>query len=48
MDVFKNRSVLLVGDVSTSGSTSDECSKMLLKSGAYKVQVVTLTRARAM
>jgi len=45
---FKDRSVLLVDDVFTTGSTSDECSKMLLKSGAYKVQVLTLTRARAM
>lgn len=45
---FENKSVLLVDDVFTTGSTSDECSKMLLKSGAYKVQVLTLTRARAM
>ncbi len=44
---FQNRSVLLVDDVFTTGSTCDECSKMLLKSGAYKVQVLTLTRARA-
>lgn len=46
--VFKDKSVLLVDDVFTTGSTSDECSKMLLKSGAYKVQVLTLTRAWAM
>jgi len=45
---FKDQSVLLVDDVFTTGSTSDECSKMLLKSEAYKVQVLTLTRARAM
>ena len=45
---FKGKSVLLVDDVFTTGSTSDECSKMLLKSGAYKVQVLTLARARAM
>ncbi len=45
---YKEKSVLLVDDVFTTGSTSDECSKMLLKSGAYKVQVLTLTRARAM
>jgi len=45
---YKDESVLIVDDVFTSGSTSDECSKMLLKSGAYKVQVLTLTRARAM
>lgn len=45
---FKGKSVLLVDDVFTTGSTSDECTKTLLKSGAYKVQVLTFTRARAM
>jgi competence protein ComFC len=45
---FKGRSVLLVDDVFTSGSTSDECSKILLNSGAYKVQVLTLTRSKRM
>lgn len=45
---FKGKSVLLVDDVFTTGSTSDECSKMLLNSGAYKVQVITLTRAKRM
>lgn len=45
---FKDKSILLVDDVFTSGSTSDECTKMLLKSGAYKVQVLTFTRAKAM
>ncbi len=44
---FKDRSILLVDDLFTTGSTCDECSKMLLKSGAYKVQVLTLTRAKA-
>lgn len=44
---YNEKSVLLIDDVFTTGSTSDECSKMLLKSGAYKVQVLTLTRARA-
>lgn len=44
---YKSESVLLVDDVFTTGSTSDECAKMLLKSGAYKVQVLTLTRAWA-
>ncbi|MEE9238307.1 MAG: ComF family protein [Thermodesulfobacteriota bacterium] len=45
---FRGKSVLLVEDVFTTGSTSDECSKMLLNSGAYKVQVITLTRAKRM
>ena len=45
---FKGKSVLVVDDVFTTGSTSDECSKMLLNSGAYKVQVLTLARAKRM
>ena len=45
---FRGKSVLLVDDVFTTGSTSDECSKMLLNSGAFKVQVITLTRAKRM
>ena len=43
---FKGLSVLLLDDVFTTGSTSDECSKTLLKSGALKVDVLTLSRAR--
>ncbi len=45
---FKGKSVLVVDDVFTTGSTSNECSKMLLNSGAYKVQVLTLARAKRM
>ena len=45
---ISGRSVLLVDDVFTTGSTCDECSKMLLNSGACKVQVLTLTRAKGM
>ena len=47
-DRFKGKSVLLIDDVFTSGSTTDECSKILLKSGAYRVQVLTLARAKGM
>lgn len=43
---FKGLSVLLLDDVFTTGSTSDECSKTLLKSGALSVEVLTLSRAR--
>ena len=44
---FKGRRVLLIDDVLTTGSTSDECAKTLLKSGALAVDVLTLARARA-
>ncbi|MGH7886009.1 MAG: ComF family protein [Thermodesulfobacteriota bacterium] len=42
---IESRSVLLVDDVFTTGSTINECSKVLLQAGAEKVQVLTLTRA---
>jgi ComF family protein len=37
--------VLLVDDVFTTGSTAEECSKVLKKSGAAEVTVVTVARA---
>ncbi|KGG79974.1 phosphoribosyltransferase [Caloranaerobacter azorensis H53214] len=40
--VFKNKNVLLVDDIYTTGATVNECSKTLLKSGANKVYVLTL------
>lgn len=42
---IKKRSVLLVDDVFTSGSTVNECAGVLLKSGASEVQALTLLRA---
>ena len=41
----KGRKVLLVDDVYTTGSTVRECAKLLLKSGARSVGVLTLARA---
>jgi ComF family protein len=42
---IKQKSVLLIDDVFTTGSTIDECSRALLDSGPSRVQVVTLMRA---
>lgn len=42
---IRNKSVLLVDDVFTTGSTVNECSRVLLKAGATSVQVLTLMRA---
>ena len=45
---IRRRSVLVVDDVYTTGSTSDECAKTLIKSGASRVQVLTLARAKSL
>jgi len=39
---LKGKSVLLVDDVYTTGATVNECSKVLLKGGAGRVDVLTL------
>jgi ComF family protein len=41
----KNRSVLLLDDVYTSGATVNECSRCLKRAGAKEVYVLTLARA---
>ncbi|MFQ5801790.1 MAG: ComF family protein [Candidatus Methylomirabilales bacterium] len=42
---IKNRSLLLVDDVLTTGATVNECAKVLMKAGARGVLVYTLARA---
>ncbi len=42
---FDGRRVLLVDDVYTTGATVRECAKVLKKSGAEKVYVLTVARA---
>ena len=37
--------LLLLGDVMTTGSTANECSKVLLRADAKEVLVLTLARA---
>jgi ComF family protein len=41
---LKERSVLLVDDVYTSGATVNECSRVLVRGGAREVYVLTLAR----
>lgn len=43
---FSGKSVLVVDDVFTTGSTTDECALALLKAGASEVRVLTVARAR--
>ena len=40
----KGRRVILVDDIFTTGSTANECTKMMLKHGAHSVAVLTLLR----
>jgi ComF family protein len=44
--MVRKKSVLLIDDVFTTGATVEECSKVLLRAGANRVDVLTLARAR--
>ena len=41
---IRNRNIVLIDDVRTTGSTSEECAKVLLENGAKKVTLLTLAR----
>jgi ComF family protein len=41
---IKKKSILLIDDVFTTGSTVNECARVLFESGAFRVQVLTLMR----
>lgn len=43
-DRIKDQSILLIDDVFTTGATVNECAKMLKRSGAKSVNVLTLAR----
>ena len=43
-DKIKDKNVLLIDDVMTTGATVNECTKVLLKAGAKQVDVLTLAR----
>jgi len=42
---IEGKSILLVDDVYTTGATVNECSKVLLKAGAERVDVLTIAHA---
>ncbi|MBA4358032.1 MAG: hypothetical protein C0405_09950, partial [Desulfovibrio sp.] len=44
-DLLSGRTALLVDDIMTTGSTLEECARMMLASGATAVHVLVLARA---
>ena len=43
-EIIKNKKVILFDDIYTTGSTANECSKMLKKAGAKDILVITIAR----
>ena len=41
---LKNKNILLIDDVFTTGSTVNECAKILLKTECNKVSIITLAK----
>jgi competence protein ComFC len=41
---IRNRPIILLDDVFTTGSTANECAKVLMKNGASRVAVLTVLR----
>ena len=46
-EIIRDREVLLVDDIMTTGATARECSRVLIRAGAAKVWVATMARAQA-
>ena len=44
VEKIKNKNIVLIDDVYTTGATASECTKILLKNGASSVNILTLAR----
>ena len=44
--LVRDREILLIDDIFTSGATARECARVLMRAGAAKVWVATLARAQ--
>jgi len=44
-DAVKNKNIIIVDDVFTSGATVNECARVLIKAGATAVNVITVASA---
>jgi len=44
-DILRNKKILLIDDIMTTGTTLEECTHVLLQGGAKQVQVLFLARA---
>jgi len=47
IDNVKDKTLVLIDDVMTTGATVNECSRVLLKAGAKQVYVLTLSRVKS-
>lgn len=45
-DLFKNKCLLLIDDIFTTGNTIEECSKVLKEAGASRIIAMTVARKR--
>ena len=43
-EIIQNKNIILVDDIFTTGSTANECSKMLKQAGANKICVLTIAK----
>lgn len=44
-NIIKDKTILLIDDVYTTGATAEECKKLLLENGVKKVIVITIAKS---